>query len=61
MWRYFIRKDYQGLKPDKMYQTQEEDALIDMLHMQTMVIEVQSDGKYGVAVHQKDNGKVLHI
>ncbi|GAA6409711.1 hypothetical protein K040078D81_38280 [Blautia hominis] len=51
----------QGLKPDKMYQTQEEDALIDMLHMQNMVIEVQSDGKYGVAVHQKDNGKVLHI
>ncbi|MFQ7550656.1 MAG: hypothetical protein ACLRMZ_10585 [Blautia marasmi] len=32
-----------------------------MLHMQNMVIEVQSDGKYGVAVHQKDNGKVLHI
>ena len=29
--------------------------------MQTMMIEVQSDGKYGVAVHQKDNEKVIHI
>ena len=50
-----------GLDPDKTYQTEEENVLIHMLRMQTMVIGVQSDGKYGVAVHQKDNGKVLHI
>lgn len=51
----------QGLKPDKTYQIQAEDALINALHQQNMVIEVNSERKYGVAVHENGSGKVLHV